>query len=79
MKPPIGNLATNVWLHGQVKQLVSYQCEVDKDKLTTIASFEKLMFQARALDQSKGLALETPAFQNSLQWLIYPYQLHVDN
>ena len=27
----------------------------------------------------EGLTLETSAFQNSLQRLIYPYQLHVDN
>ena len=53
--------------------LVNYQHEVDKGKLTAIANFEKLKFQVWSL------TLEMSAFQNLLQWLIYPYQLHVDN
>ena len=32
-------------LEGQVKQLVSYQREVDKGKLTAVANFEKLKFR----------------------------------
>ena len=64
-----------------MKHLVSYQREVDMDKLTAVASFEKLTFRAWALRWSKDewLTLETSAFQNSLCRLIYPYQLHVDN
>ena len=31
------------------------------------------------LCSDEGLMLETFASQNSLRWLIYPYQLHVDN
>ena len=60
-----------------MKHLVSYQREVDKGKLTALASFEKLKFRA---ESDEGLiTLETSAFQNSLRRLIYPYQLHVDN
>ena len=76
-----------------IHYLVSYQREVDKGKLTAIASFEKLTFRVRALCRrkvyvcfslnflcpDKGLTLEISAFQNSLWWLIYPYQLHVNN
>ena len=64
--------------------LVNYKCEVDKGKLTAVVKLEKLMFQAWPLCQSsrcsdEGLMLETSAFQNSLWWLTYPYQLYVDN
>ena len=37
-----------------MKQLVSYQREVDKGKLTPVASFEKMTYRARALRRSKG-------------------------
>ena len=36
-----------------MKHLVSYQREVDKGKLSAVASFEKLTFRARALRRSK--------------------------
>ena len=36
-----------------MKHLVSYQREVDKGKLTAVASFEKLAFRAGALRPSK--------------------------
>ena len=56
-----------------MKHFVSYQREVDKGKLTTVAIFENLTFRrgGPGLRRSK-------AFQNSLRRLIYPYQLHVD-
>ena len=57
-----------------MKHLVSYQHEVDKGKLTTVASLGKLFCTHEGLMQ-----LETSAFLKSLRRLIYPYQLHVDN
>ena len=36
-----------------MKHLVSYQHEVDKGKLTAVASFEMVTFRARALRRSK--------------------------
>ena len=57
-----------------MKHLVSYQHEVDKGKLTTVAGLGKLFCTHEGLMQ-----LETSAFLKSLRRLIYPYQLHVDN
>ena len=72
-----------VVLRRRASETLSYQREVDKGKLTAVASFEMLTFRARALPvplcSDEGLWLETSAFQNSPRRLIYPYQLHVDN
>ena len=40
-------------LRRRANETVSYQREVDKDKLTDVASFEKLTFRAWALRRSK--------------------------
>ena len=59
-----------------------YQREVDKGKLTAVASYEKLTFRTRYIRPSKvkgSRSKRHAAFKNSLQRLAYPYQLHVDN
>ena len=70
-----------------MKHLVSYQRDqIDKDKLTAVASFnwkDDVSSVNPSSEQSallhEGLTLETSAFQNSLWRLIYPYQLHIDD
>ena len=57
-----------------MKNLMNYQSEVDKSKLTASAIFEKVTFRAQAVFRicsDEGLTLETSAFQNSLRRLIY--------
>ena len=65
-------------------QLVDYQLEVDKGKLTAVAKlFEKLTFRALALRRSilhrRRANARNVSFSNSLRRLIYLYQLQVDN
>ena len=53
-----------------MKRLVSYQREVDKGKLTAVASLGKLTFRARALRRSKELRRKIAIY---LSWSIKAY------
>ena len=68
-----------------MKHLVSYQHEVDKGKLTAVASLKQADVssvkrrRSKLFSPTEGSRSKRQLFLNSLWRLICPFQLHVDN